>query len=122
MGVENTVVDHLSCVQITNLQEPPINDFLRDDMLLKVTHSTPWYANIVNFMVSGYVPPGENKKKLIFGSRRHLWDNPNLYRVCTDGLLRRCIPTVEAIQIIEKCHNAADGGHYGAFRTQAKIW
>ena len=48
------------------MQDLPINDFLRDDMLLKVTDSNPWYANIVNFMVSGYVPPGENKKKLLY--------------------------------------------------------
>jgi hypothetical protein len=27
-GVENTVADHLSRMQVTNLQEPPINDFL----------------------------------------------------------------------------------------------
>ena len=121
-GVENTVADHLSRMQVTNLQEPPINDFLRDDMLLKVADSTPWYANIVNFMVSGYMPPGENKKKLIFESRRHLRDDPYLYMVCTDGLLRRCVPAVEAIQIIEKCHTAAYGGHNGAFGTQAKIW
>jgi hypothetical protein len=53
----------------TNLQEPPINDFLRDDMLLRVTDLNPWYANIINFMVSGYVPPGENKKKLQAESR-----------------------------------------------------
>ena len=87
-GVENTIADHLSPMQVINLQEPPINDFLCDDMLLKVTDSTPWYANIVNFMVSGYVPPGENKKRLIYESRRHLWDDPYLYRVCSDGLLR----------------------------------
>ena len=31
-------------------------------MLLKVTDSNPWYANIVNFMVIGYVPSRENKK------------------------------------------------------------
>ena len=121
-GVENTVADHLSRMHVTNLQESPINDFLRDDMLLKETDSTPWYANIVNFMVAGYVPPGENKKKLIYESRRHLWDDPYLYRVRSVGLLRRCVPAAEAIQIIEKCHTAAYGGHYGAFRTQAKIW
>ena len=45
-GVENTVADHLSRMQVTNLQAPPINDFLRDDMLLKVTDSTPLYANL----------------------------------------------------------------------------
>ena len=90
-------------------------------MLLKVTDSNPWYANIVNFMVSGYVPPGKNKRKLQAESRRLLWDDPYLYRVCSDGLLRRCVPTVEGLQIIEKCHAAPYGGHYGVFRTQAKI-
>jgi hypothetical protein len=71
-GVENTVADHLSRIQVTNMWELPINDFLCDDKLLKVTDSNPWYANIVNFMVSGYVPPGENKRKLQAESRRHL--------------------------------------------------
>ena len=46
------------------MQELPINDFLCDDMLLKAMDSNPWYTNIVNFMVVGYVPPWENKKKL----------------------------------------------------------
>jgi hypothetical protein len=31
-------------------------------MLLRVTDTNPWYANIMNFMVSGYVLLGENKK------------------------------------------------------------
>ena len=57
---------------ITGTLDPPINDFLRDDMLLKVTASHPWYVNIVNFMVLWYIPPGESKKKLIYESRRHL--------------------------------------------------
>ena len=51
-GVENTIADHLSRMPITNMQDLPINDFLRDDMLLKVTDTNPWYANIVNFVVS----------------------------------------------------------------------
>jgi len=87
-GVENSVADHLSCMIITSTQEALINDFLRDDMLLKVTTSHPSYANIMNFMVSGYVPLGESKKKLSYESRRHLWNAPYLYRVCADGLLR----------------------------------
>ena len=94
-GVENTIADHLSCLQVTNMQELPINDFLCDDMLLKVMDTNLWYANIVNFMVSGYVPPGKNKRKLEAKSRRHLWDDPYLYRVCSDGLLRRCVPMAE---------------------------
>jgi len=104
-------------MQVTNMQEQEINDFLRDDMLLMINDTNPWYANIVNFMVSGYVPLGKSKKKLEYESRRHLWDNPYLYWVCADGLLRGCVPTSKGAQIIEKCHASPYGGHYGVFRT-----
>ena len=109
------VVDHLSHMSTADTKEPLINGFLRDDMLLKVETSHPWYANIVNFMVSGYVPPVESKKKLIYESRRHLWDAPYLYRVCADGLLRRCVPMAEGHKIIERCHTEPYGGHYGVY-------
>jgi hypothetical protein len=59
-------------MQFKNLQELPINGSLRDDMLFKVTKSDPWYSDIVNFMVVGYVPPGNNKRKLIYESHQHL--------------------------------------------------
>jgi hypothetical protein len=84
-GVENLVADHLSRMSTAETKEPPINDFLRDDMLLNVETSHPWYENIINFIVSGYVPPGENRKKLTYESRRHLRDALYLYRVCADG-------------------------------------
>ena len=71
-GVENSIADHLSRMQFENPLELPINDSLWDNRLFKVTRSDPWYANIVNFMVVGYVPPGENKRKLIYESRLHI--------------------------------------------------
>jgi hypothetical protein len=61
-------------------------------MLFKVKKSDPWYANIVNFMVAGYVPPGKNKRKLIYESHLHIWDKPYLFRACSNGLLRRYVP------------------------------
>jgi hypothetical protein len=66
-------------------------------------------------MVAGYVPPGEDKRKLIYESRLHIWDNSHLFRVCLDELLRRCVPAEEEIKIIERCHSSPYGGHYGAF-------
>jgi hypothetical protein len=121
-GVENSITDHLSRMQFENPQEPPINDSLRDDMLFQIFRSDPWYANIVNFMVAGYVPPGGDKIKLIYESRLHIWDDPYLFRVCSDGLLIRCVLVKEGIKIIERCHSSPYGGHYGAFRTHTKIW
>jgi hypothetical protein len=68
---------------------------MKDDALLKVSSIDPWYANIVNYIIAGYIPPTVDKKKIIRDSRVHLWDDPYLYRVCTDGLLRRCILAFE---------------------------
>jgi hypothetical protein len=121
-GVENSIVDRLSRMQLENSQELPINDSLRDDMLFKITKSKPRYTNIINFLVAGYVPLGKNKRRLIYESRLHIWDPPYLFQFCSDGLLRRCVPAEEGIQIIERCHSSLYGGHYGAFHTHTKIW
>jgi hypothetical protein len=106
----------LSRLQYKETHELPINAYLRDETLLKVTHFDLWYVNIVNYMVAGYVPPGKDKRKLKYQAHCHLWDDPYLYRVCSDGLLRRCVPTEETIKIMDRCHASPYGGHYGAFR------
>jgi len=93
-GADNCVADHLSRIQAQG-SDLPINDYLRDDSLLKVTTSSLWYANLVNFMVTGYIPPRGDKKKLIHLSRFHLFNDPYLFKVCADGLLRHCIPLCE---------------------------
>jgi hypothetical protein len=121
-GVENSIADHLSRMQFKNPQKLPINDSLRDDMLFQISRSDPCYADIINFIVAGYVPTREDKRKLIYESRLHIWDDPYLFRVCSDRLLRRCVPAKEGIKIIECCHSSPYGGHYGAFHTHTKIW
>jgi hypothetical protein len=121
-GVENSMADHLSRLQFEESAELPINDYMRDDTLLKVSTTDPWYANIVNYIVARYILLGADKKKIIRDSRLHLWDDPYLYRVCVDGILRRCIPAFETWKILERCHLSPYGGHYGAFHTNAKVW
>jgi hypothetical protein len=94
-GVENSVADHLSCLQFEESAELPINDYMRDDTLLKVSTTDPWYANIINYIVASNIPPRADKKKIIRDSTLHLWDDTYLYRVYVGGLLRRCIPAFE---------------------------
>jgi hypothetical protein len=86
-GVENLVADRLSRLRFEKSTELPINDYMRDDTLLEVSTTDPGYANIVNYIVAGYISLGANKKKIIRDSRLHLWDDLYLYRVCADGLL-----------------------------------
>jgi hypothetical protein len=115
------MADHLLRMQVKGL-DLPINDYLRDDTLLKVTSSSPWYANLVNSMVTEYIPPGEDNKKLIHLSRFHLWEDTYLFKVYADVLLHCCIPLCETCKILEHCYSSPYGGHYGAFRTHAKVW
>jgi hypothetical protein len=55
-GVENSVADHLSRLHFEESAELPINNYMRDDTLLKVSTTDPWYANIINYIVAGYIP------------------------------------------------------------------
>jgi hypothetical protein len=64
-GVENSVANHLSRLQFEESAELPINDYMRDDTLLNVSTTDPWYANIVNYIVASYIPPEEDKKMII---------------------------------------------------------
>jgi hypothetical protein len=116
------VNDHLSRLQLEGSAKLPIIDYMTDDTLLKVSTIDPWYTNIVNYIVAGYIPPGADKKKIIRGSRLQLWDDPYLYRTCADGLQRRCIPAFDTWKIVECCHSSQYGGHHGAFLTNAKVW
>jgi hypothetical protein len=55
----------LSRLQFKEFAELPINDYTRDDTLLKVSTTDPWYANIINYIMAKYIPPGADKKKII---------------------------------------------------------
>jgi hypothetical protein len=116
------VADHLSRLQFEESTELPINDYMRDDTLVKVSTTNRRYTNIINYNVVGYIPLGADKKKIIRDSRLHLWDDLYLYRVCADGILRRCIPNFETWKIFECCYSSPYRSHYGAFRTNAKVW
>jgi hypothetical protein len=56
------MADHLSHLQFEESGELPINDYMRDDTLLKVSTTDAWYANIVNYIMASYIPPGQTKK------------------------------------------------------------
>jgi hypothetical protein len=59
------VAGHLSRLQFEKSAELPINDYMRDGTLLKVSTTDPWYANLINYIVVGYIPLGADKKKII---------------------------------------------------------
>ena len=123
-GAENVVADHLS--RLTNessIDTTPINDSFPDEFLLSVDNM-PWYANIVNFLVTGKMPPdwsSQDKKKFLTEVKKFYWDDPYLFKYCPDQIFRRCIPDNEISSVIKFCHSEACGGHFSSKKTAAKI-
>ncbi|XP_060965226.1 uncharacterized protein LOC133034202 [Cannabis sativa] len=130
-GTENKVADHLSRLETNNHSshlegELQIQDSFPDEQLLVVEQTrVPWYADIVNYLVGGAYPPDFTKqqlKKFLHDSKFYFWDEPYLYKQCPDRIMRRCVPMGEVRSILEHCHSAPYGGHFGGQRTAAKVF
>nr|GEZ93459.1 reverse transcriptase domain-containing protein [Tanacetum cinerariifolium] len=49
-------------------------------------------------------------------------DDPFLFKICADQVIRRCVHGKEALDILKACHNRPTGGHHGANLTAKKIF
>nr|GFB61950.1 reverse transcriptase domain-containing protein [Tanacetum cinerariifolium] len=60
--------------------------------------------------------------KFFKDARHYFWDDPYLFRTCADQIIRRCVASKEAIDILNACHSGPIGGHYGASYTTNKVF
>ncbi|KAK2359233.1 hypothetical protein QL285_084625 [Trifolium repens] len=124
-GTENLVADHLSRLvnnEVTEHEREVLEEF-PDEKLLMV-QERPWFADLANYKVSGLIPDDFNwhqKKRFIREADRYVWDDPYLFKIGADHLLRRCVTREEATSILWHCHNSPYGGHYNGERTAAKV-
>ncbi|GJS67298.1 reverse transcriptase domain-containing protein [Tanacetum coccineum] len=49
-------------------------------------------------------------------------DDPYLFRICADQVIRRCVYGQEAVDILTACHNGPTRGHHGANYTAKKVF
>ncbi|CAM8920988.1 unnamed protein product [Rhodiola kirilowii] len=84
----------------------------------------PWYADYVNYLTCNILPEGlsyNQKSKFLHDVSRYYWDEPFLYKLCSDGIYRTCVPKEDFKEIIACCHSSSYGGHGSASRTTSKI-
>nr|XP_027109530.1 uncharacterized protein LOC113729431 [Coffea arabica] len=92
-GAENLVTDHLSRL-LTYKEDQPLREAFPEEQLLTIDSSAPWYADIVNFLVANQLPadwPKAKRDKLKSDAKYYIWDDPYLWRQCSDQVLRRCV-------------------------------
>nr|XP_027067454.1 uncharacterized protein LOC113693071 [Coffea arabica] len=122
-GAENLVADYLSRL-LTNQEDLPLRESFPEEQLLAIDLSIPWYADIVNFLVTNQLPAGWSKAKrdkLKSDAKHYLWDDPYLWRQCSDQVIRRCVSAGEFHSILTFCHSFACGGHFDPKRTARKV-
>ena len=125
-GSDNMIVDHLSRVEKTTTQEEgsEIAENFPDEQLFQLSLQSPWYADIVNFLACGIMPPKfsyQLRKKLRTDSGYYIWDDPLLFKRGADLIIRRCVPEGEKIKILKECHASPYGGHFVGDKTAHKI-
>ena len=123
-GVENVVAEHLSRLVPESISHGlPISDNFPNEQLFALVHC-PWYADIVNYLVTGQIPPqwtSQQKRKFLVDIKKYYFDDPYLFKYCLDQLMRRCVPNDDQIGVLTFCHSEACGGRFSARKTEDKI-
>ncbi|GJY46772.1 reverse transcriptase domain-containing protein [Tanacetum coccineum] len=131
-GAENLAADHLSRLENPHeneLDPKEINESFPLETLNVVTFrgdsSTPWFADFANYHAGKFVVKGmstQQKNKFFKDVKHYFWDDPFLFKICADQVIRRCVHGKEALDILEACHNGPTGGHHGANLTAKKVF
>ncbi|GKE88840.1 reverse transcriptase domain-containing protein, partial [Tanacetum coccineum] len=96
-----------------------------DMISLKPDNEPPWFADIANYLVGNLLIKGmssQQKKKFFKDVRHYFWDDPYLFRICADQIIRRCVDGQESMDILQACHHGPTGGHHGPNYTAKKVF
>nr|GEU88311.1 squamosa promoter-binding-like protein 12 [Tanacetum cinerariifolium] len=97
-GTKNVAADHLSRIENdeTSDDNEVDDNFPRETLIEISTKDEPWFTDFANYL------------------------EPYLFKVCSDGMIRRCVSEPETRTILDQCHHGPTGGHYRPNTTAKK--
>ncbi|GJU08242.1 reverse transcriptase domain-containing protein [Tanacetum coccineum] len=105
-GAENLAADHLSRLENPHqgdLEKKEINEKFPLETLGMISFhgdsSTSWFADIANYHAGNFVVKAmssQQKKKFFKDVKHYFWDDPYLFRIGADQVIRRCVYRQEA--------------------------
>ena len=121
------VVDHLSKLEYIDekqYEKSSIKAKFLDEYLYSLNLSTThWYADYANYLAFEILPSNlsyQQKKKFFSDVKHYLWEDLFLFKICADGIIRRCVPEGEMSSILHHCHDREIEGHFGSTRTAVR--
>ncbi|GJZ98520.1 reverse transcriptase domain-containing protein [Tanacetum coccineum] len=125
-GTENVAADHLSRIDNNeSSDDSEVDDNFPRETLMEInTRNEPWFTDFANYLVGDIIPKGmtyQQKNKFVSDLKHYLWEEPYLFKVCSDGMIRRCVIGPETQTILDQCHHGPTGGYYGPNITAKKV-
>nr|GEU71219.1 reverse transcriptase domain-containing protein [Tanacetum cinerariifolium] len=128
-GTENLAADHFSRLENPHkdvFENKDINENFPLETLGKISSgSTLWFADFANFHTRNFITKGmasHQKKKFFKDVKHYFWDDPYLFRIYADQIIRRCVHGQEAYDILKACHEGPTGGHHGVNLTAKNVF
>nr|GEW89791.1 reverse transcriptase domain-containing protein [Tanacetum cinerariifolium] len=131
-GAENLAADLLSRLENPHqnvLNPKEINESFPLETLNLVStrgnSSNPWFADFANYHAGNFVVKGmssQQKSKFFKDVKHYFWDDPFLFKICADQVIRRCVHDHEAIDILKACQYGPTEGHHGPNYTAKKVF
>ncbi|GKB44094.1 reverse transcriptase domain-containing protein [Tanacetum coccineum] len=129
---ENVTADHLSRLENPNLEElrdEDIDDNFPNETLMNVSSNdeggAPWFVDFANYLVGKILRKGltyTQRCKFFLELKHYFWDDPYLFKMYPDGMIKRCVYGFETKKILDECHHGPTEGHYGPSTTTKKVF
>nr|GEX32713.1 reverse transcriptase domain-containing protein [Tanacetum cinerariifolium] len=105
-------------------------DRAKVDVIAKLPHPNTvkgvrsFLGHAANFHSGNFIKKGltSQQKKKFSNVKHYFWDDPYLFQICADQIIRRCVHGQEAIDILKACHEGPTKGHHGANLTAKKVF
>ena len=78
----------------------------------------------MNYLVSSRILEGwtkNDRNRFFHHVKFFVWNDPYLFKYCSDQAFRRCIQDHKAESILSFYHDQASGGHFSGRNTAAKV-
>ena len=108
----------------TSEKPMPLQANFSNELLFTVQKTTPWYTDIVNYLVIRMLPSDLSqslKDKIKSDAKYYVWDDPYLWKYYVNHIIRRCVSKDEIPSLLSFCHSYACGGHFCCKITTWKV-